>query len=169
MITLALSLVLAVSSPATAASPAAPSFPKQGVLVPGLSLGGVKLGETSAAVRARWGGRYALCGVCEGTTWLYTYPTGSPTGAAVTFRKGLVAAVFTLGAPIGWHSREGLAVGASLDRIDTLYDFDRMKYSRCIGYGALSMRRPTVVTSIYTHGEIVYGFALLRPSEPVCQ
>ena len=35
--------------------------------------------------------------------------------------------------------------------------------------GALSSRGPTAVTSIYTYGESVYGFALTRPSEPVCQ
>ena len=38
----------------------------------------------------------------------------------------------------------------------------------CIGYGAMSMRTGQAVTSIYTTGEAVYGFALSRPSEPVC-
>jgi len=37
-----------------------------------------------------------------------------------------------------------------------------------IGYGALTMRTGTAVTAIYTTGESVYGFALTRPSEPVC-
>ena len=36
-------------------------------------------------------------------------------------------------------------------------------------YRALSMRRPGVVTSIYAAGESVYGFALTRPGEPICQ
>ena len=37
------------------------------------------------------------------------------------------------------------------------------------GYGALSMHRPGAVTSIFTSGEVVYGFALTLPTEPVCR
>ena len=36
-------------------------------------------------------------------------------------------------------------------------------------YGAVSIRRPGVVASIYTYGDSVYGFALTLPTEPVCQ
>jgi hypothetical protein len=38
----------------------------------------------------------------------------------------------------------------------------------CVGYGALTMRRRQVVTTIYTSGDVVYGFGLSRPAEPVC-
>jgi len=38
----------------------------------------------------------------------------------------------------------------------------------CIGYGAMTMRTNAAVTSIYTTGQAVYGFALSRPNEPVC-
>jgi hypothetical protein len=31
------------------------------------------------------------------------------------------------------------------------------------------MRRPKVVTTIYTTGDVVYGFGLSLPSEPVCR
>jgi hypothetical protein len=31
------------------------------------------------------------------------------------------------------------------------------------------MRNATAVTSIYTYGETVYGFALTSPGTPVCQ
>ena len=44
-----------------------------------------------------------------------------------------------------------------------------LPWSRCIGYGAVSIRGPGAVSSIYTFGESVYGFALTLPSEPVCQ
>ena len=44
-----------------------------------------------------------------------------------------------------------------------------LRWTACTGYGALSMRKPRVVTSIYTNGEAVYGFALTAPTEPVCQ
>ncbi len=60
--------------------------PARGVLTPGQSLGGVRLGDTQAEVNARWGTRYTLCTVCTRPTWLYTYGSGSPAGAAVSFR-----------------------------------------------------------------------------------
>ena len=161
---LALALVLPTTAPATPLAQAA--VPAKGVLEPGKSLGGVKLGDTMAAVRARWGGRYELCRVCERTTWLYTSPPRR-TGAAVSFRSGRVSAVFTLGAPIGWRTTQGLRLGDATTQALDLYK--GFAWSRCIGYGALSMRGRSVVTSIYTYGESVYGFALTRPSEPVCQ
>lgn len=161
---LALALVLPTAAPATPLVQSA--VPARGVLAPGKSLGGVKLGDTTAAVRARWGGRYELCRVCERTTWLYTSPLRR-TGAAVSFRSGRVTAVFTLGAPIGWRTTQGLRLGDPTTQALSLYK--GFAWNGCIGYGALSMRRPSVVTSIYTYGESVYGFALTRPSEPVCQ
>ena len=42
-------------------------------------------------------------------------------------------------------------------------------WSVCVGYGAMSMRSGATVTSIYTYGETVYGFALTSPGTPVCQ
>lgn len=144
------------------------AVPARGTLVPGASLGGVRLGDTPAAVRARWGGGYTRCTVCPGTTWLYMIRGAKRlAGVAATFRGGRVVAVFTLGAPVGWRSTRGLAVGDPATRIAALHG--RLDYSRCVGYGALSSRRGAVVTSIYTFGEAVYGFALTRPADPVCQ
>ena len=131
------------------------------------SLGGVHLGDTPAAVRARWGGGYSRCGVCPAATWVYMIRGSRLAAAAVTFRGGRATAVFTLGAPVGWHSSRGLAVGDPSLRAADLHG--GLTYSSCVGYGALSARRPKVVTSIYTFGDVVYGFALTRPGEPVCQ
>lgn len=39
----------------------------------------------------------------------------------------------------------------------------------CVGYSAFTSRSAGAVTSVYVFGEIVYGFALSRPSEPVCR
>ena len=144
------------------------AVPSRGTLVVGSSLGGVRLGDTPAAVRARWGGGFTRCTVCPATTWVYMI-RGSKrlAGVAVTFRAGRAVAVFTLGAPVGWRSTRGLAVGDPATRIAELHG--RLDYSRCVGYGALSVRRGAVVTSIYTFGEAVYGFALTRPADPVCQ
>lgn len=168
MLTLVLALALAV--PAATAAPTAPAaqalVPAKGVLSPGKSLGGVRLGDTQASVRARWGSTYASCRVCARPTWLYTYRTGR-TGAAVSFRSGRVIAVFTLGAPTGWRTAQGLRLGDPTTEAMGLYG--AFSWRSCIGYGALSLRAPGVVTSIYTYGESVYGFALTRPSEPVCQ
>jgi hypothetical protein len=142
------------------------AVPAKGVLAPGRTLGGVALGDTAAGVRARWGTRYEKCTVCARPTWLYT-TGGGRTGAAVSFRSGRVSAVFTLGAPAGWKTAQGLMVGDDTRVAVDLYG--TFAWKGCIGYGALSKRAPGVVTSIYTFGDSVYGFALTRPSEPVCQ
>jgi hypothetical protein len=166
VLTLALALTLLLSGGSSAESHAA-TLPARGVLAPGQSLGGVRLGDTAERVKARWGASFTRCKVCALPTWLFTYASGRPAGAAVSFRNGRVAAVFTLGVPRGWRTTRGLALGDPADRIERVYG--ALRWSRCIGYGALSIRRPGVVSSIYTYGESVYGFALTRPSEPVCQ
>ena len=144
------------------------SLPPVGVLTPGVSLGGVHVGDTAAAVRRTWGSRYRVCKECDAVVWYYLYPRGEPLGAAVKFgRTGRVVAVFTLGSPTGWRTREGLLVGEGIGRIPTLYG--ALAWHRCIGYAAMSMRKGDIVTSIYTTGEVVYGFALTAPTEPVCQ
>ena len=158
MLTLALSLTLLLT-------PAGP--PSQGILVPGKSLGGLALGATKAEVRARWGARYTLCSVCRRPTWLYSYRGSGTTGAAVSFRGGKVVAVFTVGVPRGWRTNRGVALGDPATKVHSVYG--ALPWSRCIGYGAVSIRRPGVVASIYTYGDSVYGFALTLPSEPVCQ
>lgn len=166
MLTLALALTLLVSAPAGADATSS-GLPARGVLTPGKSLGGVKLGDTQAAVKARWGASYTRCAVCRRLTWLYTYPSDGPRGAAVSFRNGRVAAVFTLGVPRGWRTTRGVVLGDPADKVQAIYG--SLPWSRCIGYGALSIRRTGVVSSIYTYGESVYGFALTLPGEPVCQ
>ncbi len=171
MLTLALAFALTFSgaqaAPATSATTSAAGMPVRGVLAPGKSLGGLELGDTAASVKKRWGTRMSLCTICKLTTWMYTYRTGRLSGAAVSFRNGRVAAIFTLGAPRGWRTPQGLRLGDPTRHAMDIYA--GLGWSRCIGYGALTMRRPGVVTSIYTFGEAVYGFALTRPSEPVCQ
>ncbi len=169
MLTLAVAFALTIAAPqaAPAASEAAAAMPAKGVLAPGKSLGGIKLGDTVATVKKRWGSRYADCTICRRTTWMYTYRTGRLSGAAVSFRSGRVAAIFTLCAPRGWRTPQGLTLGDPTQHALSLYR--TLGWSRCIGYGALTMRHPGAVTSIYTFGESVYGFALTRPSEPVCQ
>jgi hypothetical protein len=141
-------------------------LPARGVLLPGKSLAGVRLGDTMARVKQLWGSNYKTCAKCSYPTWYFIYPKGEPLGASVRFRKGKVVTIFTLGATTGWRTSEGLIIGEQLERVNQLYG--KLIWSQCIGYSALSMRTPTAVTSIYATGEAVYGFALSRPSEPVC-
>jgi hypothetical protein len=163
---LALTLLLSVPA-ASAATDAGATLPARGVLAPGKSLGGLELGATAAQVRARWGARHTLCSVCRRPTWLYSYRGSGTTGAAVSFRAGKVVAVFTVGVPRGWRTSRGVALGDPATKVHSVYG--ALPWSRCIGYGAVSIRRPGVVASIYTYGDSVYGFALTLPSEPVCQ
>jgi hypothetical protein len=150
----------------TAAAHAA-ALPRQGVLVHGESLAGVQLGDTEADVRALWGQDFDYCSHCAVKTWLYLYPNGDPFGAGVRFRDGRVIAVFTLGAPSGWHDDHGLRVGELLQPPEPGKGDEIWR--GCLGYGAKSTRDGEAVSSVLTQGLAVYGFALTRPSEPVCQ
>jgi hypothetical protein len=143
-------------------------FPTRGVLTPGESLAGVRIGDTIAKVKRQWGSNYKICPDCESRTWFYFYALGEPLGAAVRFNdRGRVVAVFTLGAPTGWRTAEGLLVGEQIDKVVRLYG--TLGWHRCIGYGAMTMRKGNIVTSIYTTGQAVYGFAITASAEPICQ
>ena len=143
-------------------------LPTRGILHPGKSLAGVKLGDTMERVRQVWGDNYRVCQgrQCPYPTWYFIYPKGEPLGASVRFKQGKVVTVFTLGSPSGWRTAEGLIIGEQVDRISELYG--KLRTNVCIGYGALTMRTDNTVTSIYTTGQVVYGFALSRHNEPVC-
>lgn len=169
---LLVSLVAALSFAAipTASAKQQATFPQIGVFIPGKSLGGVHLGMTQTQVRSLWGSNFKICklSLCAGTTtWYYIYPKGEPVGAAVVFKGGKVVTVFTLGSPSGWHTQEGLQVGEEIDRVTDLYG--KTGWKVCIGYGAMTMRGDKIISSVYTTGEAVYGFALGLPGEPVCQ
>jgi hypothetical protein len=145
-----------------------PALPKQGVLVSGTSLAGVRLGDTMATVRALWGGRFTRCGTCKPAMWFFFYPPpDDPVGAGVEFQNGRVVAVFTLGSPPGWHTASGIRVGQILD--DQFESTQTSKWLSCTGYSAqLTSASSSSVTSILTQGPAVYGFALTRPSVSPC-
>jgi hypothetical protein len=151
----------------------AQSFPATGVLTPGVSLAGVRIGFTARQVIQHWGSNYSVCARSQcggsGTVWYFVYQHGEPLGAAVRFdRAGKVTAVFTLGSPTGWRTVDGLLIGQGVSDAQRLYG-SNLSWSVCLGYGAMSMRNSRTVTSIYTYGETVYGFALTSPGTPVCQ
>jgi hypothetical protein len=134
-----------------------------------VSLAGVGLGDSRAAVELEWGTNHTTCNGCRLRTWFFVYPD-RPAGAAVTFdRGGRAVAVFTLGQPLGWRTQKGLWLGADVNSLTAKYDAPSMEFRGCMGYSALSTRAGDVVTSIYTQAESVYGFALTLRGQPVCQ
>jgi hypothetical protein len=145
------------------------SLPPRGILIVGKSLAGVSLGQTQAKVKSLWGGRYTNCitAPCEDPTWLYFYATGEPLGAAVRYRNKKVIAVFTLGAVPGWKTAEGVKIADPASKVYELYG--NPKYTKCIGFEALSVQRNGIVTSFYLTSGVVYGFALTVPKLTVCQ
>jgi hypothetical protein len=161
-------VLAALALPASGASDVSSgALPLRGVLVPGESLGGIRLGDTPAGVVARWGAGHTRCDLCRATTWLFSYRGTIGSGAAVTFRRGRVVAVFTIGVPRGWRTTRGVRLGDPTENV--LRTYRSLHWRPCIGYGALSIHHPRAVTSVFTYGEYVYGFALTHVSEPVCQ
>src|SRR5262249_58721376 len=80
--------------------------PTRGVLIGGVSLAEVQLGDSPRAVELAWGTNHMSCGNCQLRTWLFIYPN-RPAGAAVAFERGHAVAVFTIGQPYGWRTAGG--------------------------------------------------------------
>ncbi len=137
--------------------------PLHGVLVPSRSLGGLRLGDTQASVRARWGARHGTCTHCARPTWYYTYRPFTQQGVGVEFSAGRVVAVYTLWEPVGWRTANGVSLGMPKWRLPQLVP------QQCRGYLALSSRTREAVTAYYVLGGRIWGFGLLRPDEPVCR
>jgi len=146
---------------------AAVALPQNGVVDPGRSLGGLRLGATAAGVRAAWGGDFGHCRGCGRTTWYFTYRRYAAQGAGVELRGGRVAALFTLWSPAGWHTRQGLRIGDPSSRIGALYG--PVARRTCRSYYALVLRQGAAVTAFYVVDEKVWGFGLSRPEVPVCR
>ena len=142
------------------------AFPVKGKVVPGKTIGGVGLTDTTVTVARKWGRNYKVCTYCKKLTWFYMYPTGEPLGAAVKFEKGKVVSVFTLGSPAGWGVK-GVMMG---DPVSNVYNlFGNTGSASCIGYDALTVRIGSGTMSFYTTGGTIYGFALTGPTESPCQ
>ena len=141
------------------------ALPQHGTLVPGLSLGGVRLGMTPAEVRHAWGTTYGRCHGCRRTTWYFNYEKFHAEGAAVRFRNGRVDAVWTLWKPPGWHVGP-LAIGAPSAAIADR--FGALVVVPCGSYQSRVMTRRGVTTSFYVYGGRLWGFGLNRSSGSPC-
>ena len=144
----------------------AASLPQNGAVVPGQSLGGLRLGMTPAQVRTLWGSSHGLCRDCRATTWYFNYRPFTQEGAAVEFRRGRVSALWTIWEAEGWHTNRGLTVGDAEAEISTAYGI--LTTSHCSGYDAQMIPTKRVVTSFYVVDGKVWGFGLTRPGARVC-
>ena len=140
--------------------------PQAGVLAPGRSLGGLRLGMTPAQVETAWGTRHGRCRDCAQTTWYFTFKRFEPQGAGVAFERGRVAAIFTLWSPSGWRTSRGLAIGESAARVGTVYG--GLLEVQCGTYSALVLPGPRVKTLFYVYDEKVWGFGLSSAAAPAC-
>lgn len=168
MVAFVLSAALALFSHTGAHSArAAGHLPIRGLVIPGVSFAGVKIGDTEQRVRQLWGSNFVTCKYCTDATWLYEYQNGEPLGAAARFENNKVVAVFSLGSPSGWRTNKGLYIG---DPIQNVYEyFPKTGTTRCIGFDAITIRNGKVVTAFYSAAGVVYGFALVTPAMTVCQ
>jgi hypothetical protein len=168
MVAFVLSIALALGSHSSHHQARATAhFPIRGVIVPGVSFAGIKLGDTEQRVRALWGSNFDTCGYCKDTTWLYEYRGGEPLGAAVRFEKNKLVAVFSLGSPAGWRTDKGLYMG---DPIANVYQYySSTGTTRCIGFDAITAKTGKSVTAFYSAAGVIYGFAMVIPGMTVCQ
>jgi len=140
-------------------------LPQHGALVPGRSLGGLRLGMTRAEVKGAWGTQFGRCGPCERETWYFNYAKFHPEGAAVRFRRGRLDAVWTLWKPPGWHVGS-LPLGASSAALAAR--MGALVTVPCGSYEARILTRADVTTVFYVYAGRLWGFGLSRPGGSPC-
>ena len=158
----ALATVLA----ATAAGVSRAAPPDAGVFVPGRSLGGVTLGASLDDVIAAWGRAYGRCRSCATETLYFNRFAFRPEGAGVELVRGRVVAVFTLWAPPGWRTAQGLAIDEPVLRLRSTYR--PLQRTACRGYDAFVLPHSGARSVVYVVDGDVWGFALLARGHAVC-
>ncbi|HJU35825.1 MAG TPA: hypothetical protein VJ716_00205 [Gaiellaceae bacterium] len=149
------------------AAPAAAALPKAGRLVPGRSLGGIRLGESPRAVRHALGTFYGACRGCRRRTWYFTYRPFEKQGLAVEFTRGRVSGIYTLWRPKGWHAGHGLGFGSSPLAVHALVGSTQTVV--CRGYEALAQDTVHVRTVYYLVDGRLWGFGLFRRGASPCR
>jgi hypothetical protein len=159
------SLVATAVAALCLAGTAAAGLPKAGVLVPGRSLGGIRLGESPRAVRTALGTFYGTCRGCQQRTWYFTYAPFDRHGLAVEFTGGKVSGIYTLWRPAGWHTAHGLALGSSVLSVHRHAGASRNMV--CGDYEALAHDAARARTAYYLVDGRLWGFGLfLRGASP---
>jgi hypothetical protein len=149
------------------AAPAAAGLPKRGALVPGRSLGGIRLGESPRAVRAALGTFYGRCRGCPRRTWYFTYASFDKHGLAVEFTGGQASGVYTLWRPAGWHGPHKLGFGTSVLAVHKLTGAAHTV--TCADYGALVRDSARARTAYYLFDGRLWGFGLFRRGADPCR
>jgi hypothetical protein len=149
------------------AAAVAASLPLHGTVVPGTSLGGVKLGDTPQHVTRTWGATFGVCRGCPRTTWYFNYRRYEPQGAAVEFRARRVVALYTLWSPSGWRTSQGLRTGDPAAQVTSVYG--PLLHLECGAYEAYQLPHANAVTAFYVFGGTVWGFGISRRWVPVCR
>ncbi len=149
------------------AAPAAAGLPRAGTLVPGVSLGGVRLGESAHTVRTTLGSFYGVCAGCARPTWYFTYRAYDKHGLGVEFSAGRVSAVYTLWEPAGWHAASGLRLGASPLAVHRRVGF--IETVTCSSYDALVTDHGHARTAYYLYQGSLWGFGLFRRDAGPCR
>ena len=129
--------VLMIAAPAAAAG-----LPKAGTLVPGRSLGGVRLGESPSTIRAALGRFYGTCQDCSRRTWYFWRPTG-------------------------WHAPDKLRLGSTPLAVHLLVGATRTV--TCGDYEALVRDGAHARTAYYLFAGRLWGFGLFRRGTPPCR
>src|SRR5881396_688493 len=111
------------------------------LLVPGRSLGGIRIGDSPARVTALWGPKHGVCRSCASTTWLYNERPFEPQGFGVAFRRARVTAVFTLWQPAGWKTSKGLSTGDTAAAMTAAYG--ALTRVPCPGYDTYLLGKAT--------------------------
>jgi hypothetical protein len=141
--------------------------PKAGALVPGRSLGGIRLGESPRAVTAALGRFYGACRDCPHPTWYFTYFPFDKHGLAVEFGNGRVSGVYTLWRPAGWHAPHGLRFGAT--PLEVHQRVGTLRTITCPGYNALVRDTARARTVYYLVGARLWGFGLFGRGAAPCR
>lgn len=149
------------------AAPAAAELPKAGALVPGHSLGGVRIGQSRQAVRAALGTFYGTCRDCRRPTWYFTYHPFTRPGLGVEFTRGRVSAVYTLWHPTGWHARHRLGFGTLPLVVHRLVG--RTATVVCRGYEVLVRDSRHARDAYYLYGGRLWGFGLFPRGANPCR
>jgi hypothetical protein len=148
------------------AGSAAAAPPRAGLFVPGLSLGGIRLGMTEAQVRHAWGSGFGVCRGCSDLTWYFNYRPYHPQGTGVTFRRGRVIGVFTHWAPKGWHTPGRIAIGSPSGLVNQSYN--ALPPTTCATYTVINVIRNNAINAFYVVNDRVWGFGLTTDRVSPC-
>lgn len=148
-----------------AAAPAPAALPRHGTLVPGRSLGGIRLGEPAAAVLHTLGSFHGVCRGCARATWYFTRPFDRQ-GLAVELARGHVSGVYTVWQPAGWSGPHGLLLGAFAGQASAA---GATMPIPCDGYQAFVTDSARARTVFYVVAGKLWGFGLFARGADPCR